>query len=56
MHQQLLQLVAVKLVGVHSSWSLDFRAEEEPESVFSVRAGAGAGVSIKVCAGASQNL
>ena len=40
--------------GVDSGQSLHFRLEQEPESLFLVRAGAG--VNIKVCAGANQNF
>jgi len=38
--------------GVDSGRILHFRPEQEPESIFQVRAG----VYIKVCAGANQNF
>jgi len=36
--------------------SLNFRPEQEPESILQVRAAAGPGVNIKVCAGAKQTF
>jgi len=42
--------------GVNSGRSLHFRLEQEPESIFQAQAREGAGVYIKVCAGANQNF
>jgi len=42
--------------GVDSGRSLYFLLVQEPEPIFYVQAGVGAGVNIRVCAGANQNF